>query len=162
VPPDPDQLLRQADALAGGAGASQADLRRAISTAYYAVFHFSLTAAADMVCGLGDRSAARYSLVYRSVDHKTLRSLCAQLSQTKPPGMAIKPSNGLGRMADFARVTANLQGQRHQADYEPSQTFTDTEAKLAISEARQAIAWFNSCDDEQQKAFLTMLLFRPR
>jgi hypothetical protein len=83
-------------------------------------------------------------------------------SQTKPQGMAIKPSNGLGRMADFARVTANLQGQRHQADYEPSQTFTDTEAKLAISEARQAIAWFNSCDDEQQKAFLTMLLFRPR
>jgi hypothetical protein len=79
VPPDPDQLLRQADALAGGAGASQADLRRAISTAYYAVFHFSLTAAADMVCGVGDRSAAGYSLVYRSVDHKTLRSLCAQL-----------------------------------------------------------------------------------
>jgi hypothetical protein len=73
VPHDPSELLRQADALARSAGATQADLRRAISTAYYVVFHFCLSAAADMVCGIASRSTARYSLVYRSVDHKTLK-----------------------------------------------------------------------------------------
>jgi uncharacterized protein (UPF0332 family) len=162
LPPDPDELLQQADALAGKSGATQVDLRRAISATYYAMFHFCLTAAADMVLGTAVRSTPGYSLAYRSGDHKTLRSLCAQLSQTNPQNAVIVPSNGFGRIADFARVTANLQGQRNLADYDSSRNFTDAEAKVAISEARQAIAWFKSCDNEQQKAFLTMLLFRQR
>ncbi|MBV8920032.1 MAG: hypothetical protein JOZ76_18405 [Bradyrhizobium sp.] len=162
MPPDPDELLQQADALAASDGATQSDLRRAISTAYYAVFHFCLTAAADMVCGSGSRSTPRYSLVYRSVDHKTLSGLCGQLSQTKPQNVAIMPADGLGSVADFARVTANLQRQRILADYDPSQSFSEAEAKLTISEARQAINWFGSSSDEQKEAFLTMLLFRQR
>lgn len=162
MPPDPDELLQQADALAGKPAATQADVRRAISAAYYAIFHFCMTAAADMVLGTTGRSTSSYSFVYRSVDHKTLRGLCAQLSQTKPQNVAITPSNGFGAIADFARVIVSLQGQRHLADYDASRNFTDAEAKVAISEARQAIAWFKSCDDEQQRAFLTMLLFRQR
>jgi uncharacterized protein (UPF0332 family) len=158
VPPDPEELLQQADVLAGKAGANQADLRRAISAAYYAIFHFSLTAAADMVWGAASRSTPGYTLVYRSVDHKALRSLCEKLSGTNPQDVAIIPSSGFGRVADFARVTANMQRQRHLADYDPSKTFTASEAKVAISDARQAILWFKSCDDEQQKSFLTMLL----
>jgi hypothetical protein len=155
-------FLQQADALAAKAGATQADLRRAISTAYYAVFHFCLTAAADMVLGTASRTASAYSVIYRSVDHKTLRGLCTQLAQTKPQNVAITPSKGFGKMADFARVTANLYGQRLMADYDPSPSVNDVEAKVAVSEARQAITWFKACDDEQQKAFLTMLLFRQR
>jgi uncharacterized protein (UPF0332 family) len=162
VPPDPDELLQQADALAGKPAATQADVRRAISAAYYAIFHFCMTAAADMVLGTTGRSTSSYSFVSRSVDHKTLRGLCAQLSQTKPQNVAITPCNGFGAIADFARVTVSLQGQRHLADYDASRNFTDAEAKVAISEARQAIAWFKSCDDEQQRAFRTMLLFRQR
>jgi hypothetical protein len=84
MPPDPGELLRQADTLAGTVGATQADLRRAISAAYYAVFHFCLIGAADMVCGPANRSSVRYSVVYRSVDHKTLSGLCRQISQTHP------------------------------------------------------------------------------
>ena len=162
MPPDPEELLQQADALAGKPGATQADLRRAISSTYYAMFHFCLTAAADMVLGTASRSTPKYSLVYRSVDHKTLRGLCAQLSQTNPQNVAVVPSNGFGMIADFARVTANLQAQRNLADYDPSLNFTDNEAKVAISEARQAILWFQSCAPEQREAFLTLLLFKPR
>jgi hypothetical protein len=76
--------------------------------------------------------------------------------------LAITPSNGFGRIADFARLTGNLQEQRHSADYDPSKSFTDNEAKLTISEARQAIDWFVSSENEQRDAFLTMLLFRQR
>lgn len=134
----------------------------AISTAYYGVFHFCLTASADMVCGMTSRTAPGYSLVYRSIDHARLRNLCDQLRRTNPQGVAIVPAAGFGLIADFARVTVNLYEQRMRADYEPSLNFTANEAKVAISEARQAIAWFRSCDEEQRRAFLTMLLFRPR
>jgi len=48
------------------------------------------------------------------------------------------------------------------ADYEPSRDFTVDETKVAISDAREAIAWFQASAEEQQKAFLTMLLFRQR
>jgi hypothetical protein len=162
VPHDPSELLRQADALARSAGATQADLRRAISTAYYVVFHFCLSAAADMVCGIASRSTARYSLVYRSVDHKTLSGPCGQLSQTKSQNVAIMPAGGLGSVADFARVTANLRRQRNLADYDPSQSFFRRQGEGHNFEARQAIAWFSSSADEQKEAFLTRLLFRQR
>jgi hypothetical protein len=162
VPPDPDEYLQQAEGLAGNPSATQADFRRAISTAYYAIFHFCLTAAADIIVGMESRLTPAYRLVYRSVDHRTLRGLCGQLSQTSPQNVAIIPSTGFGKIADFARVTANLQEQRIMADYDPFLSFTDVGAILAISEARQAIDWFKACDDEQQKAFLTMLLFRQR
>jgi hypothetical protein len=55
-----------------------------------------------------------------------------------------------------------LQRQRILADYEPARSFSDSEAKLAIADARQAIVWFESSTDEQKEAFLTMLLFRQR
>jgi hypothetical protein len=72
------------------------------------------------------------------------------------------PSIGLGGISNLAGLAVSVQGQRHLADYEPSETFTDVRAKAAIADARQVLAWFYSCDDEQQKAFLTMLLFRQR
>jgi hypothetical protein len=126
LPPDPDELLQQADALAAKPGATQADLRRAISAAYYAIFHFTMAAAADMFFGTATPSASAYTVVYRSVDHEALRSLCAQLSQSKPQNVAI-PLSSFGTIADFARVTANLQEQRHSADYDPSKTSRTSE-----------------------------------
>lgn len=162
MPPDPNELLRQADLLAGQTPPTQADLRRAISSAYYAVFHFCLTAAAEMVTGASAPSTERYTHVYRSIDHKVLRGLCGQLGQSQPQNVAITPGSGFGRLQDFARLTASLYEQRIFADYDPSRTYSDTEARVVISDARLAITWFNSCDDEQKNAFLTMLLFRQR
>lgn len=167
MPPDPDELLQQATMLASRSGATQADFRRAISNAYYAVFHFALTTLADVFHGgPANRSTASstssYSLIYRSVDHSTLAKLCRQLSQTNPQGLAIVPSAGLGPIADFARVTGNLQAQRLLADYDPTRTFTDVEAKIAVSDAYQAMTWFNSSSIEQKRAFHLMLMFKQR
>lgn len=91
-PPRFEDLFKQADALV--AQGRQADLRRAISAAYYGLFHFVLTEAADMVVGNADQSSARYSLVYRSVDHKRLLQLSAQL--TNPQNLPLVPPGGLG------------------------------------------------------------------
>ena len=161
-PPDPERLFGQADALAGATEAHQTDLRRAISAAYYGLFHFILTAASDMVVGSDRRSSAEYSLVYRSVDHSRLRTLCTQLSGTKPKNLPFVPSGDFGTIAQFARVVGYLYELRNLADYDPSRDFTPDEARVAISEARQAIKWFQEGTAEQRQAFLILLLFRSR
>src|SRR5262249_25239836 len=132
-PPDPERLFEQAAALAASPTLRQTDLRRAISAAYFGLFHSTVTAAADMVVGSGDRSSARYSLVYRSVDHSRLRALSLQLSGSKPHNLPLLPSGGFGAIADFVRTAANLYELRNIADYDPARDFTPDEAELAIS-----------------------------
>lgn len=166
-PPDPTHLFEQAEALvAGGATGQprQASLRRAISTAYYGLFHFTLTAAADMVVGSSNRATNRYSLVYRSIDHGRLMTLCRQLRGTEAerPVKLYEPSDGFGPIADFARLVCELHELRNLADYDPLRDFTADEARIAVRNAREAIDKFKSGTDAQREAFLTLVLFRPR
>jgi uncharacterized protein (UPF0332 family) len=160
LPPSPKSLLEQAEALA--ADPRQEYLRRAISTAYYGLFHFTLTAAADLVVGAANQATPRYALVYRSVDHGRLRGLCSNIKQSNPQGLPFIPADGFGTVADFARNALNLHELRNFADYDPSRNFTADEARVAVSDARQAIEWFKLGTPEQQDAFLTLLLFKPR
>jgi hypothetical protein len=115
-----------------------------------------------MVCGAANRSTPRYGFVYRSVDHARLRGLCDQLRGSQPRNVALTPTGGFGKVADFARNTYNLYEQRISADYDPLQSFTVTEAKIAVSDAIQAIKWFRASTQEQQEGFLTLLLFKAR
>src|SRR5947207_2881447 len=86
---NPEHLFEQADKLSSSASGAprQADLRRAISSAYYGIFHAVMTAAADQFVGVTKRSTSRYGLVYRSVDHAWLRTLCEEV---KKPTMAAR------------------------------------------------------------------------
>jgi hypothetical protein len=90
---NPDHLLDQADRLTTppvGGAPRQADLRRAISTAYYALFHAVLTEAADDLMGSTQRQSARYALVYRSIDHRAIRDRCNDLKKPQPPAKYTK------------------------------------------------------------------------
>jgi hypothetical protein len=161
-PPVPEHLIEQAEKLTIE-GALETDLRRALSNAYYALFHLALTAAADMVAGgdLPPRASPRYSFVYRSVDHSRLRSLCQQVSKTNPQ-LPFAPVGGFGPLADFARITVNLYELRISADYDPSKEFNINDARVEVANARQAIEWFRQSSSKQREAFLTMLLFKGR
>ncbi|MCW5557855.1 MAG: hypothetical protein KIT22_08490 [Verrucomicrobiae bacterium] len=73
---NPSHLLDQADRLASlpAAGApKQADLRRAISNAYYAVFHATMAVVADQLIGATRRGSIEYGLAYRFASHKALK-----------------------------------------------------------------------------------------
>jgi hypothetical protein len=92
--PNAEHLLDQAEPLIApvGPGAPrQVDLRRAISSAYYAVFHAVLAAAADEFVGRARRAETAYGLVYRRIDHGALRELCAELNR---PSLAAN-TNGM-------------------------------------------------------------------
>ena len=165
---NPDHLLEQADRLIaplGGGAPRQADLRRAISCAYYAVFHAVLTDAADDFVGRTQRHTSRYSLVYRSIDHKRLRSLCEDIrKQTLPDKYSNHvPTGGFGPdLKNLAIAVIDLQEKRHLADYDPGFRVRASDAGLAVATARDALVRFRDATRHQRKALLSLLVFSPR
>ena len=165
---NPDHLLDQADRLIappGGGAPRQADLRRAISNAYYALFHAIATEAADDFAGRTQRQGSRYALVYRSIAHGSLRRLCEDVAKTKPPTKydAYVPKTGFG--ADLIAVAAaviDLQENRHQADYDPLFRVRMSDAVSAVATARTALARFRNANRAARKAFISLAVFSPR
>ena len=163
----PDHLLEQADRLLAthGGARRQADLRRAISNAYYAVFHAILTEAADDFVGRSQRRTARYALVYRSVDHRSLRALCEIIRKQKLPPKYTKyqPTGGFGSdLIAVAAAVADLQEKRLLADYDPLFRTAASEAVSAIDTGRAAIGRFRKASRTRRTAFLSLLVFPPR
>lgn len=165
---NPDHLLEQAEKLVAPppAGAPrQVDLRRAISSAYYGLFHLCLTAAADEFVGVTQRASSRYALIYRSIDHKTLKDLCIEARKSRPPAKYVPyfPTGGFDDYVQvFSTAVVELQEKRHQADYNPQTRFRTSDAKLVIGTARNAIDCFRAANEEHRKAFLTLLICPPR
>jgi hypothetical protein len=165
---NPEHLFEQAGRLVVSPSAGpprQVDLRRAISAAYYGLFHAILTAAADQFVGVSKRSTSQYSLVYRSLDHRKLRDICADVKkQNLPPRLARHaPPNGFGPDIEaFAAAVLELQEQRHHADYDPSIRIKSSDAVSAINSARSALRRFARADSPKREALLSLLLFQPR
>jgi hypothetical protein len=79
----PDELFSQADLLVSYP--NEVDFRRAISAAYYGLFHAILTAAADQAVGFEFRAHRIYSYVYRNISHASLRELCDAIKKPALP-----------------------------------------------------------------------------
>ena len=121
---DPQELIDTCRKLAAATPPpSEADLRRAISTAYYAVFHTLAASNAELIAGQPRSSMSAYAWerVYRRLDHGRARNnLRAVLNLLSPPG------------AFFVSTFIELQDLRQEADYDPNFTIT-----YLISEHRQ-------------------------
>lgn len=154
---NPDHLLDQAANLVAPSAAGaprQVDLRRAISNAYYSVFHAIATSLAD-----------QFVLVYRTLEHRALARLCEDLNKRNPPAKFAPhlPANGFApNLTSFFAAVKDLQEKRHSADYDPAIKFHIAEAALAISTARSAIGRFQAAPDAERLAFLSLLAFDPR
>lgn len=163
---NPDHLLEQAERLISPTrGASrQIELRRAVSNAYYALFHAVCTAAADQFVGQAKQADPLYGLVYRSIEHRPLRQLCEDIGKPTLParyqpylsGRAL----GLG-IELFSLVVVELQAKRHAADYDPMVRFTVHDARTAIRMARRALTVFE-IPKRGRRMFLMLLLFPLR
>jgi len=164
---DPDHLLEQAERLiASTAGtARQVDLRRAISNAYYALFHAVTTEAADDLVGKTHRQTPRYQLVYRSIEHKSLFRLCEDIVKTKLPARYAghEPTGGFGPdLQAFANAIVDLQEKRNLADYDSLFRVTKSEAVVAVETGRTALMRFKTANRTLRKAFLSLAVFSPR
>jgi uncharacterized protein (UPF0332 family) len=165
---NPEHLFEQAEKLIAPSPAGaprQVDLRRAISGAYYGIFHATLIAAADHFVGMTKRSSTEYALVYRSINHGSLRNLCSQVMKPNLPANLLPygPRNAFGPdIRAFAAAVVELQEKRHSADYDPLIRVKSSDALLAVSVARSAAARFKRASARRRNAFLTFLLFPRR
>jgi uncharacterized protein (UPF0332 family) len=140
---------------ASGQTPTETDCRRAVSTAYYAVFHCLAADCANLLIGPdgSDRGREAWRRVYRALEHGPARDRCGNRDRMRsfPP-----------EIRNFAGVFARLQDRRHEADYDPFIKPTQAEAQGFIGEAAEAIDALRSAPEPDRRAFCAYVLFRDR
>ena len=154
--PDPPELLAVARLLAdAGARPSDGQLRRAVSTAYYAVFHRVLRAGVERFVGAGNAARPGYTLIYRGYSHGRIRAVCTALDAASLGANVqrqLKTSAASQDMRDFASAFVALHANRQRADYDPQAAFSHSETIATVAEAASAIEAFDRKTDEERAA----------
>lgn len=153
---DPLELISTCYKLASQAATpppSEADLRRAISTAYYAVFHTLAASNAQLIAG--DRQSAMsfqaWDRVYRRLDHgRAQNNLRAVLTHLSPNG------------ENFARTFIELQQMRREADYDPNAVITRSDTVNSIALAEAAIRNFAQLSEDERRFMAAQSMFDRR
>ena len=133
----------------------EANLRRAVSTTYYALFHCIAQSCADLIVGGSgaDRSQSAWRQTYRALNHAYVRNQCKkQHNVTKFP-QAIQV---------FANLFVSMQKDRHDADYDPYATFFKSQVIANIAAADVAIRQFNQAPRKDRRAFAVYVLLTLR
>lgn len=154
----PGNLIATARRTLGNSGSRrprQSDLKRAMSTAYYAVFHQLCRTSADTLIGSAgaDRSTPAWAQAYRAVDHGFAKKQCKNVSV-----MVRFPS----AVQDLANAFVELQLARHAADYDPLHRLTRSEVKTEIDRAERAIKDFGQVPIKDRRAFSAWITLRTR
>ena len=134
---------------------SQASLCRAVSSAYYSLFHCLAKTCADLLMGGVGAAKSReaWRQTYRALDHGAAKAAC---KHTAIVSLFPKP------VEDFANAFVSLQVKRHTADYDPKAKFSKSEVKNDVLLARQAIDDFGKATMKDRRAFAAHVLFRRR
>jgi hypothetical protein len=152
----PLDLLATADVLlkAGNGKPTQSNLRRALSTAYYALFHCLARDCADtLLGGVGaNRSQPAWRQTYRALDHGTAKAACRRQIMTEFPQSIV----------DFANLFHAMQIKRHEADYDPDTRLYKSDVVNDVALVRQAIIKFKIQPIKDRRAFCVHVLFKVR
>lgn len=136
---------------------SQANLRRATSSAYYAMFHALCEVCANAFLGgkTPERCERAWVQTYRAVDHgKALKAceLCVKAEYHFPQ-----------QIRDFASYFVTMQSLRHKADYDPVTEFNRRQTATYVEGASNAIAALENAPQKHKKAFAAFVLLKfPR
>ena len=149
-----ERLLDAADDLLTSRRSSAAK-RRAVSTAYYSVFHGLAKLCADELLPRADREADEYLRVYRALDHGTAKQAF------NLPGSPLRTEPQFKEIGDWLAL---LQEQRERADYLPPLPvpFTEARAIQLVAEARKACAAIDRLSPEDRRTLAVRLLFKAR
>lgn len=135
---------------------SQAALNRALSTAYYAMFHCLARECADLLIGGqgATQTPESWAQVYRALEHGHAKAQCENLTALARFPLAIR---------GFAAAFATLQKNRHAADYDPFSRFSKSEVLENIETAGRVMAAFKAEGVVERRAFCVWVLLRaPR
>lgn len=133
----------------------ETSLRRAVSTAYYGLFHCLAECCADTIVGGpgANRSRAAWLRVYRALQHGTARDRCLERNAIASFPVEIQK---------FAQVFADMQPLRNLADYDPDAGFSRKNVILHINESENAIRGFPNAPIYDRRAFAVHVLMAPR
>ncbi len=151
-----EDLLVQAEKLlrADPRRPKQVNLRRAVSSAYYGLFHFLIEEATTMIVGASPTQKPLRQLVGRGFSHTAMKEASAEFIKATPKDL-LKPFWTLYGVSSsipsrkLARQFAELQQARHRADYDLSSPFTQSEAENLVKNARAAVAEWQSLKKNQ-------------
>ena len=149
APVDWNNLIRAGEDLLNPPGGQPTDehIRRAVSNAYYAMFHALAASNADILVGTPPDalSAEAWTRVYRGLDHGRARRELQQLKS----GLSVEAQY-------FAGVFTLSQENRHLADYDPGVVFAVRETAISLEAARYACGSYLQAD-RRERAIIAAL-----
>jgi uncharacterized protein (UPF0332 family) len=159
----PNDLLEQARHLANREPKrpKQASLRRAVSTAYYAIFHLL-----SMETAKNWKRPAERSTLARMLDHGPMARVCAakrdELNKHFRTGPA--PGHALDVLKHLYAITntfVEMRQHRHTADYDGAIRWSRTDVLQKIESVEAAFQhWREIRDEHEAQNFLVTLLLK--
>ena len=131
------------------------ELRKAISCAYYALFHALCNCVADQWTGLSEelRGNDAWVQAYRLLEHRKIKAACIKICNSK-----IFPQE----LKTVAQVFLIILSMRHRADYDPRSFFSLDETIDAIDMVEETIRKLMNADANDRMAFISFLAFPHR
>jgi len=136
----------------------QASLRRAVSTAYYALFHLLIGEAVANWSRVNLRAA-----LGRAFDHGVMKAASNRIQYKGQFPFAGEDPGAVAALRAVAKTFAQLQEKRHVADYDNTTFWTRTDALAQVKSAEQAFAKWKPIRHEQiAQAYLVSLAVKKR
>ena len=134
----------------------QEELKRAVSTAYYAMFLHLCEATANLMVGTLRPEPTRrvaWQRMYRVLQHGATGNKCRNLTEVQQflPGIRA-----------FANRLVIAQDARHDADYNPFSKYTRQDVLDIIAEAYRVISVFDAAPRQERLHFIAYLLASDR
>ncbi|PUB14250.1 hypothetical protein DFP92_106124 [Yoonia sediminilitoris] len=145
-----DGHLAVAKRLATTKRPTQSEIRRSISSAYYAVFHALARTCANSLVGRtpSQRPNKAWVEVYRGLNHGICKKACEQANTVEFPAC----------IHEFADAFQQLQEYRHKADYDPNLRFSKADAETWYEIARLSVTSLRTANNVDKKAFSAWVL----
>lgn len=164
-----EDLFAQAEMLArvDARKPKQVNLRRAVSAAYYGVFHYLVDEACRNVFGSQHGQAVYRHGLGRAFVHSTMRQACVSFAGGTLKDSVVKglPRDANGRypvhtaIRTIAHTFAELQEKRHLAEYDRNERFKRNEVLPLLEQARRDSGRFAALPDSDEKRFFLACLW---
>jgi hypothetical protein len=161
VPIDPAKLIEAAKDFAthqSGQGRPRPVwLRRAVSSAYYALFHSIILTACESLLPNGTRTE-QLNLA-RSFSHLAVSDVCQWVASRGGPTHSVPLVTSLQgtTIVGVARAFSSLRLGRHEADYDHLSVFSKARALAAIEDAERGIQQLAAASDSERQLFVALL-----
>jgi hypothetical protein len=120
---------------------TQASLRRAVSTAYYALFHLLIQEASSNWSRADTRDYLARAFEHKTMKDASTRAENATYDASVPPQVASK-------LRSVARAFRELQMQRHLADYSNATKWDRIKASAKVNQSKTAFSDWKAIRNE--------------